>query len=347
MDLLSLYRSLKKERRCPVKFKVHFLVFLFALLTSSLLSGTSLASKCTDATEAQIREFTLDTFSRNIGIMSEAEIVRMSKVRVAVAGVGAIGSEAIRGLVGLGVRKFNQADPDRIEKVNRNKQSIAHIGNEGHLKVDATEQFVIKRNPFAEINSFPEGIHRKNIDAFLKDVDMVVDGMDVFAMSTRRLVFQRAHELGIPVVSVAPLGRSTSVMIFRPDGVTYDAYFDVNGKTSQNEHLLHFLIGMAPKALHRNHYKEELLRMNEGIAPSYIGSTQAAAGQIVDVVRTELLGTNELRGAPYSYQFDFSKMRVRRTRLHYGLKSPLQRAKLAIARRQLSKHFLPEENGQE
>ncbi|MCB0422526.1 MAG: ThiF family adenylyltransferase [Bdellovibrionales bacterium] len=328
------------------KVRSKFLLFitsLFCLLGISL--QTAVASRCVDATATDIRSFTLETFNRNIGLMTPEQLLTLSEKRVAIAGIGGLGGEALRGLVGLGIRKFSNADPDVLDKNNRNKQSLASERTEGRLKVEVASEYILERNPYAEIRSFKEGVREENIDRFLEGVDMVIDGIDVFAMGVRRQIFMKAHEKGIPVLTIAPLGRSVSVMLFRPDGITYDRYFDVNEKTNQNEHLLKFILGMAPGFMHRNHYHEQYLRMSEGIAPSYIGSTQIAAGHVVDIVRGVLLGNSEISSAPTSYQYDFSKMQVQKSHLAMGNRGPIQRLKLVVAREKFRRHFidLPEE----
>ena len=254
---------------------VYISLFVSALtLIYSTGSWSVTDSECRlHLTEAEEVQSYLADFSRNLGIVTPQQQLDLSRKRIAIAGVGGIGGEALETLSEMGVGGFVLADPDHFERHNKNKQSAANDKTIGRLKVDVGEEDVKARNAFTKVKTMPEGINANNIDEFLSDVDLVVDGMDVFNMATRRLVFNRAMELGIPVVTVGPLGRTVAGLSFKPGGMTYDDYFDVNDQTPEQEHLIHFLVGLAPKYLHKGQIIKDYVDYHRQQAPAYATAT--------------------------------------------------------------------------
>ena len=61
-------------------------------------------------------------------------------------------------------------------------------------------------NPELEIRSFREPIGPANVAAFLDGVDILIDGVDFFALDVRRLVFREARRRGIWALTAGPTG---------------------------------------------------------------------------------------------------------------------------------------------
>ena len=103
-------------------------------------------------------------------------------------------------------------------------------------------------NPELEIREFAEGVTAQNVEDFLKDVDIYIDGLDFFAFRVRELVFAVCAEQGIPAVTAAPLGMGAAVLNFLPGGMSFNEYFRLNDGP-EKEKPLRFLMGLAPARL--------------------------------------------------------------------------------------------------
>src|SRR3546814_12700033 len=110
-------------------------------------------------------------------------------------------------------------------------------------------------NPEADIRTFPAGIDEGNIDAFLDGVDLFVDGFDFFVPDIRAKVFRRCAELRIPAITAGPVGFGTCYLVFLPGGMTFEEYFRLEGLPKERQYA-RFLLGLAPKALHRDRSEE-------------------------------------------------------------------------------------------
>ncbi len=97
-------------------------------------------------------------------------------------------------------------------------------------------------NPELAIRQFPEGINAANLADFLDGVDLYVDGLDFFAVDTRRQVFAACAERGIPAITAAPLGMGAALLNFLPGKMAFEEYFRLEGQ-SEGEQLLRFFSG--------------------------------------------------------------------------------------------------------
>src|SRR2546423_11390145 len=145
-------------------------------------------------------------FSRNLGWLTEWEQQAIRGKCVAIAGMGAVGSNYVLTLARLGVGAFHIADLDRFEFANCNRQVGATLDSIGKPKVDVIGTMARQINPELEITTFGEGVRPDNVDTFLAGADLFIDGLDFFVIDIRRLVFARCWALGIPAIKEAPHG---------------------------------------------------------------------------------------------------------------------------------------------
>jgi tRNA A37 threonylcarbamoyladenosine dehydratase len=83
-----------------------------------------------------IEKLVTNGFSRNIGLLTEAEQRRLLGARVAVAGAGGVGGLHALTLARLGVGKFHIADFDTFEPANVSRQFSASQRTFGRNKAE-------------------------------------------------------------------------------------------------------------------------------------------------------------------------------------------------------------------
>jgi molybdopterin/thiamine biosynthesis adenylyltransferase len=274
-------------------------------------------------------------FGRNIGWVTAAEQAILRGKRVAVAGLGGVGGLHVLTLTRLGIGAFNLADHDVFELPNFNRQAGAALDTIGRRKLDVTIEAARAINPEADIRGFPDGVTRDNVGEFLRDIDVYVDGLDFFAFEARRLVFVECARLRIPAITVAPLGMGAALLNFLPGRMTFEEYFRWEG-CSEDEMALRFLVGLSPAMLQRGYLVD---RSAVDLAARRGPSTGMACQLCAGIAGTEalkiLLRRGDVLAAPRGLQFDAYRGRIARTWRPWGNRNPLQRAALAIARRQL------------
>lgn len=274
-------------------------------------------------------------FARNIGWVTEAEQDLLRRKRVAIAGMGGVGGVHLVTLARLGIGAFNIADFDRFDLPNFNRQAGAMMSTLGRPKAEVMAEMARDINPELDLRSFPEGISEANLDDFLADTDLYVDGLDFFAFGARRATFAACRRLGIPAVTAAPLGMGTAVLVFTPDGMSFEDYFCFEG-CDEGEMALRFLLGLSPAMLQMGYLADPSrvdLKARRG--PSTAAACQLCAGVTAVEALKILLRRGNVQPAPRGYQFDAYRSRFRTTWRPGGNRNPLQRLALAVARRRL------------
>ncbi len=274
-------------------------------------------------------------FSRNIGWITEQEQSILRGKRIAIAGMGGVGGFHLLTLARLGIGKFNIADLDVFEIENFNRQAGAVMSSVGEPKVEVLTRMALDINPEAEIGVFPRGVNAQNLDEFFRDVDLYIDGLDFFAFDARERVFAYCSEHRIPAVTVAPLGMSAALLNFIPGQMTFEDYFQVNGRP-ELEKAIRFLVGLAPALLHR-HYLADPSRVNlkERRGPSTVMACQFCAGVAATEALKILLRRGKVWAAPHGIQYDGYRNKFAHTWRPGGNANPINRLAIAIAKRQL------------
>ena len=280
-----------------------------------------------------------EAFARHRGLISTKEQERLRGSRVAVVGMGGVGGVDLVTLARLGIGRFTIADPDTFEVSNTNRQYGATSSTLGRSKAEVMAEIVRDINPQADIRVFRDPIGPENADAFLEDADVLVDGIDAFEIDVRRLLFNRAAKLGICGLGAGPVGFSTVWVIFRPDGMTFDRYFNLSDEMDSVQKFASYIVGMAPKATHRHYIDMSQIDFKQRAGPSVGLACQLAAGVVAVEVLKILLGRGPLYAAPNYHQFDAYLGRFIRKRLRGGNRHPLQRMKCRLLANFLRKHI--------
>lgn len=127
--------------------------------------------------------FTYQTaFDRNIGWLTEPEQLSLRGKRVAVAGCGGVGGAHLLTLARLGIGGFTIADHDHFELANFNRQVGATMATIDRPKAAVMAEMAREINPEVALRVLDDGVTPANLDAFLADADLLVDGFDFHAL---------------------------------------------------------------------------------------------------------------------------------------------------------------------
>ncbi|NUZ05131.1 ThiF family adenylyltransferase [Piscinibacter koreensis] len=273
--------------------------------------------------------------SRNIGWVTPAEQARLRGARIAVAGLGGVGGSHVLTLARLGVGAMNLADFDRFEIHNMNRQAGAFASTLGKPKSDVVAGMARDINPDMDVRVFPDGVTPANVDAFLRDVDVYVDGIDFFAMPARRMLFAACRERGIPALTAAPLGMGVSLLYFAPAGMSFEDYFKLEGH-EETEQFARLIAGLSPAMLQRHYLAvPERVDFVARRGPSTAMACELCAGVMGTAVLKVLLGRGKLKPAPWAMQFDAYRQQLSFTWRPFGNANPLQQLLLRFIRPQL------------
>lgn len=263
-------------------------------------------------------------FSRNIGWITSQEQEKLKNARVAIAGLGGVGGGHLLTLARLGVSNFSISDFDDFDVHNMNRQAGAFMPSMGKPKLEILSQMARDINPEIDLRLFSAGVEANNVDEFLKDVDVYVDGLDFFALPARRMVFAKCREKGIPALTAAPLGMGVAFLYFSPTGMSFEDYFKVEGHKSQEQYA-RFIAGLSPAMSQRDYLvAPEAVNFAEKRGPSTVMACDLCAGVMGTSVLKLLLGRGAMRAAPWGAHFDAYHQTLKHTWRPFGNAHPLQ-----------------------
>lgn len=146
-------------------------------------------------------------FSRSAMLLGGEALEKLAGRRVAIFGLGGVGSFAAEALARTGIGRFLLVDGDTVCLTNLNRQLIADQTTVGRPKVDVMAERIRRINPAAQIDArrlfyLPEN----NLD-LLKGCDYVVDAVDTVA--AKLSLAEDCYRRGIPIISAMGTGNKT------------------------------------------------------------------------------------------------------------------------------------------
>lgn len=142
----------------------------------------------------------LNQFSRTELLIGKEGIKKLQKAKVAIFGIGGVGSFVVEGLVRAGVGNFVLVDDDKICLTNLNRQIIATRKTIGKYKVDVMKERILEINPNANVETYQEFYMSNSENKILdKTIDYVVDSIDT--VTAKIELVMNCNELGIPIIS--------------------------------------------------------------------------------------------------------------------------------------------------
>ncbi len=276
-------------------------------------------------------------FSRNIGVVSIPEHERLRDCTVAIGGMGGVGGDYLISLVRAGVGGFHLAEFDEFEIFNFNRQYGANTETIGRRKLDVMVEMALAINPRLRITKFAEGISTDNIGAFLDGVDLVVDGVDAFAVDIHPLLVNEATSKGLFTIAAVPLGLGAGVLAFGPKGMSYADYFAIRQDMSEEEKIVQFMLGFAPELHHLKYLDPRTINLKARKGPSSIAGCKLCTGFITTLALVALLHPQDLKCVPWYTYLDARLNKFHHKRLWMGNRNPIQRLKSYISKKRLAK----------
>jgi tRNA A37 threonylcarbamoyladenosine dehydratase len=155
----------------------------------------------------------LHAFSRTELLIGEEALKKLQNSKVAIFGIGGVGSYVVEGLVRSGVSKLVLIDDDCICLTNLNRQLHATRKTVGKPKVEVMEERILEINPKAEVATFQKFYMPDTADELIcDDYDYIVDAIDTVTAKIDLIV--KAGEREIPIISCMGAGNKMDLTQF-------------------------------------------------------------------------------------------------------------------------------------
>ncbi len=138
-------------------------------------------------------------FCRTELLLGSGSVDKLKNEKVAIFGLGGVGSFVAEGLARAGIGNFILIDRDKVSLSNINRQLIATQATIGKYKVDIEKERILSINPEANIEVFPEFFMPGNSKILNESITYIVDAIDTVTAKIE-LVLQ-AKQLNIPIIS--------------------------------------------------------------------------------------------------------------------------------------------------
>lgn len=146
----------------------------------------------------------INQFSRTELLLGKEAIEKLNNVKVAVFGIGGVGSFVVEALARAGIGNFVLIDNDIVALTNLNRQLIATNSTIGEAKVEVAKNRILDINPNAKVKIYKEFFLPETTGILDNSITYIVDAIDT--VSAKIELVLRANNLNIPIISCMGTG---------------------------------------------------------------------------------------------------------------------------------------------
>ncbi len=142
----------------------------------------------------------LEQDSRTELLIGEKGIEKLNNAKVAIFGIGGVGSYTVEALARVGIGHLVLIDYDKVDITNINRQIEALHSTIGKYKVDVMKQRILDINPNIIVETYrPDDIEGGETNIIDKSFSYVVDTIDT--MSNKLKIIQKAKNENVSIIS--------------------------------------------------------------------------------------------------------------------------------------------------
>lgn len=153
-------------------------------------------------------------FARSEMLLGKEALKKLQNAKIAVFGIGGVGSYVCEGLARCGVGEFVLIDGDVVAKSNINRQIIALHSTIGKPKADVMRDRITDINPQAKVSVKNIFYTKENGDEIPFDgFDYIIDAIDT--VTSKLYIIEKAKKMNIPVISSMGTGNKLDASRFK------------------------------------------------------------------------------------------------------------------------------------
>lgn len=158
-------------------------------------------------------------FSRTELLIGREGLERLYSAKVAIIGLGGVGSYTVEALARAGVGRLVLIDFDEVCLTNTNRQIHAVVGSYGRSKTEVMTERVKAINPNAEVFAKNEFLTSENLDKLIDtEINYVADAIDT--VWSKVALIEHCIKNGIPIISAMGTGNKFNPLAFRIDDIS-------------------------------------------------------------------------------------------------------------------------------
>ena len=154
-----------------------------------------------------------DFIQRTENLIGAEATEKLKAAKVAVFGLGGVGSYIAEALARAGVGELHIVDGDEVALSNVNRQLFALHSTIGKKKTEAARERLLDINPQIKIYEYPVFYSKETEDAVpLEGLDYIADAIDT--VSSKLLLAEKAFSQEIPIIASMGTGNKLDPMQF-------------------------------------------------------------------------------------------------------------------------------------
>lgn len=154
-----------------------------------------------------------NAFSRMEILIGETGTQRLCKARIAVFGLGGVGSYVVEALARCGVASLTLVDNDIVSDTNINRQLFALRSTVGRSKVEVAKERIRDIDEGILVHTYETFYNEETAGMFdFSAYDYVVDAIDT--VTSKLLLIEKAKAANTPVISCMGTGNKLNPMKF-------------------------------------------------------------------------------------------------------------------------------------
>ncbi|MDR1701261.1 MAG: tRNA threonylcarbamoyladenosine dehydratase [Sporomusaceae bacterium] len=155
----------------------------------------------------------LTQFERTALLIGAAGLEKLQKSKVAVFGIGGVGSFAAEALARVGVGFLTLVDYDLISLTNLNRQIHATHQTVGKMKTTVMKERILDINPAAKVVAIEKMCTAENVSELVENsYDYIIDAIDMVSSKISLIVCAKSK--GVPIISSMGAGNKLDAAKF-------------------------------------------------------------------------------------------------------------------------------------
>ncbi|MEG1812015.1 MAG: tRNA threonylcarbamoyladenosine dehydratase [Clostridia bacterium] len=155
----------------------------------------------------------MQQYARNIRLWGEGCQDKIAHSKIAIFGLGGVGSYVVEALSRAGVGTLMLVDGDTVDVTNLNRQLIATQETIGRAKAEVARERVLSINPACKVDARQVFFDATTEDQFdFSGYDYVCDAID--SVASKLCLIERARAQGVPVISAMGAGNKLDPSAF-------------------------------------------------------------------------------------------------------------------------------------
>ncbi len=155
----------------------------------------------------------LDQFSRTELLIGKDGLKKLQQSKVAVFGIGGVGSFVAEGLARAGIGHLVLVDYDVVDITNINRQIEATHSSLGKYKVDVMKDRILDINPNTIVETYkPDEIEGGEINIIDNSYTYIVDAIDT--MTSKLKLIEKANNENVRIISATGAGNKLNPEMF-------------------------------------------------------------------------------------------------------------------------------------